>query len=164
MRMGPHGTTRRRVGGGAGAATLCAGKSEYQPRVEPAACDKAIEHAARIRSPHSAVIFFQLGAAVANLPNDHSAVGNRDARYVLNVASAWENAAEDEQHVAWARTAWSDMRRFSTGGTYLNFLTEEEGADRTKDALGKNLHRLAAIKSTWDPQNVFRTNRNIAPG
>jgi FAD/FMN-containing dehydrogenase len=55
------------------------------------------------------------------------------------------------------------MKRFSTGGTYINFLTEEEGHDRTKAALGKALQRLAEVKARWDPRNVFRTNRNIRP-
>ena len=34
--------------------------------------------------------------------------------------------------------AWSDLRQFSTGGTYINFLTEEEGDDRTRAAYRTN--------------------------
>ncbi|WP_222102300.1 BBE domain-containing protein [Candidatus Propionivibrio aalborgensis] len=30
-------------------------------------------------------------------------------------------------------------------------------------ALGKNMSRLAEVKLRWDPENVFRTNRNIKP-
>jgi hypothetical protein len=138
-------------------------KSEYLPRIEPALCGKLIEHAARIRSPHSAVILFQIEGALNRLEAERSAVGNRDARYVLNVAGSWERAAEDEANIGWARAAWSDMRAFSTGGTYINFLTEDEGPERTQAALGKGLQRLAAVKRKWDPQNVFRTNRNIEP-
>jgi hypothetical protein len=63
----------------------------------------------------------------------------------------------------WARTAWKDLRRFSTGGTYINFLTEDEGSDRLQAAYGQNLARLVEIKRTWDPQNIFRANKNIAP-
>jgi FAD/FMN-containing dehydrogenase len=138
-------------------------KSEYLPRIEPALCAKVIEHAARIRSPHSAVILFQLGGALNRLEAAHSPVGNRDARYVLNVAGSWEQAADDRANIDWARAAWSDMRPFSTGGTYVNFLNADEGPERTADALGAGLRRLAEVKARWDPQNVFRTNRNIAP-
>jgi FAD/FMN-containing dehydrogenase len=138
-------------------------KSEYLPRIEPALCEKAIEHAARIRSPHSAVILFQIGGALNLLAEQHSPVGNRDARYVLNLAGSWEQAGEDAANVEWARDAWNDMKSFSTGGTYINFLTQDEGPERIKAALGKGLARLAEVKAKWDPQNVLRTNRNIKP-
>lgn len=39
------------------------------------------------------------------------------------------------------------MRPFSTGGTYIKFLTEEEGPERTEAALGKGLQRLVEIKT-----------------
>jgi FAD/FMN-containing dehydrogenase len=138
-------------------------KSEYLPGVEKDLLAKVMEHAARITSPHSAVIVFQLGGAVGSRPNDHSAVGNRDAAAVLNVAAAWDKKEEDAAQVEWARSTWRDMRRFSTGGTYVNFLTEEETADRIAAAYGANLTRLAEIKARWDPTNLFRLNKNIAP-
>jgi FAD/FMN-containing dehydrogenase len=138
-------------------------KSEYLPRIEPALCEKVIEHAAKIRSPYSAVILFQIEGALNRLAPDHSPVGNRDARYVLNIAGSWEGAEEDRTNIDWAREAWKDMKPFSTGGTYLNFLSEGEGPERTEAALGKGLRRLADIKAKWDPENVFRTNRNIKP-
>ncbi|MGR4068651.1 FAD-binding oxidoreductase [Billgrantia sp. C5P2] len=139
-------------------------KSEYLPGIEPALCDKAIEHAGRIRSPHSVVILFQLGGALNRHEDDHSAVGNRDARYVFNVGGAWESAADDAENIAWAREAWDDLKAFSTGGTYINFLTEDEGQERTEAALGPALQRLGEIKRRWDPDNRLRVNRNIAPG
>jgi FAD/FMN-containing dehydrogenase len=138
-------------------------KSEYLAQIMPTLCEKAIEHAARIQSPHSGVILFQIGGALNERNEEHSPVGNRTARYVLNVAGSWERAEEDALHIAWARDAWNDLKTFSTGGTYLNFLTEDEGPERTAAALGKGLERLAQVKATWDPQNVFRTNRNIKP-
>lgn len=138
-------------------------KSEYLPGVEPALCEKVMRHAAIIPSPHSAVILFQLAGAVNGIDEAHSAVGNRGARWVLNIAGSWERAGDDRANIDWAREAWNDMKSFSTGGTYLNFLNEDDGAERTRAALGKNLERLAEIKAKWDPENVFRTNRNIEP-
>jgi len=139
-------------------------KSEYLPRIEPELCEKFMAHAAKIRSPHSVIVLFQIGGALNGLKNEHSAVGNRDARYVLNIGGAWEQAADDAANMAWARDAWNELRVFSTGGNYINFLTQDEGAERIKAALGNNMARLAEIKSRWDSKNVFRTNRNIAPG
>ena len=138
-------------------------KSEYLPRIDSALCEKAIGHAAKIRSPHSAVIFFQIEGALNRRSGDHSPAGNRDARYVLNLAGSWEQAGDDRENIEWAREAWEDMRQFSTGGTYINFLTQDESPERMEAALGRALQRLAEVKARWDPKNVFRTNRNIKP-
>jgi len=138
-------------------------KSEYLANLAPEMIRKVIEYAARIRSPHSAIMIFPLGGAVNELPEDHSAVGNRDAAFMLNITGSWEKAEDDAANVEWTREAWGAMRRFSTGGTYINFLTEEEGGDRIKAAYGRNHARLAEIKTKWDPTNLFRSNKNIAP-
>jgi FAD/FMN-containing dehydrogenase len=136
-------------------------KSEYLRSLDPGLFTRAIEHASRIVSPHSAILIFPLDGALNELPENHSAAGNRDAGAVLNIASAWERAEGDSDNIEWARGAWRDMRQFSTGGTYVNFLTEEEGEDRTRAAYRTNYARLAELKSRWDPSNFFRTNKNI---
>jgi len=138
-------------------------KSEYLPGIEASLCQKVMKHAARIQSPYSAVILFQIGGALNQIKEEASAVGNRDARYVLNIAGSWEHASDDRVNIEWARQAWADMKSFSTGGNYINFLTEDESPERIKAALGKGLKRLSELKSKWDPENVFRTNRNIQP-
>ena len=138
-------------------------KSEYLPGLEPDLLAGYMAEASRVVSPHSAIIFFPVGGALNGLPDSHSAVGNRDAKFVLNIAAAWDRAEDDEANVAWARTAWGALRRFSTGGTYVNFLTEEEGDERIHDAFRGNYKRLADVKTRFDPQNRFRTNKNIRP-
>ncbi len=136
-------------------------KSEYLPRLSNDLFERGIAHWEKIVSPHSAVIFFPLGGAIAKLPAHHSAVGNRDADFVLNITASWEKPEDDVANVEWAREAWRDMRRFSTGGTYINFLTQEEVGDRIQAAYGDNYARLVEIKSKWDPENLFRMNKNI---
>jgi FAD/FMN-containing dehydrogenase len=139
-------------------------KSEYLPGHDQGLLDAAITHAKRVESPHSAVLLFGFQGAIGRLPADHSPVGNRDARSVLNIAASWERPEEDERNIGWARGAWEDLRRFSTGGTYVNFLTEEEGSERIRAAYGGNYERLARVKADWDPDNLFRRNKNIPPG
>jgi FAD/FMN-containing dehydrogenase len=138
-------------------------KSEYLPSLEPAVLEGALAHFARMPSPLSAIVLFPVGGAVQHLASDQNATGNRDAHWVLNITAQWESAGDDEANVAWARSTWGDLRRFSTGGTYVNFLTAEEGDERIRAAYGANFDRLAAVKARWDPDNVFRVNKNIAP-
>lgn len=138
-------------------------KSEYLAQVKPELCGKAIEHAAKFCSPHSAVIFFHIGGALNRLSKEHSPVSNRDAQHILNITSSWERAEDDDENIAWARQAWNDMKGFGTGGNYVNFLTADEGPERIEAALGSSWKRLAEIKRAWDPKNRFRINRNIEP-
>jgi FAD/FMN-containing dehydrogenase len=138
-------------------------KSEYLPKLEPEMLTRTIKHAKSVVSPNSAILLFPIGGALNRLPEEHSPVGNRDAAWVLNIAASWEDAGGDKTNIEWAREAWQDMRQFSTGGTYINFLTEEEGEERIHSAYRKNYERLVEVKTKWDPGNMFRMNKNIVP-
>lgn len=138
-------------------------KSEYVGANDMAMLTAAAKHAAAAPSPHSAILVFPLDGALNRLPSDYSPAGNRDAASVFNIAGSWERPQDDAVNIAWARAAWQDLRRFSTGGTYVNFLTEEETGERIQAAYGQHLDRLAALKARWDPANQFRLNKNIAP-
>ncbi len=138
-------------------------KSEYLGGVDEALLIAAREQAAGIVSPHSAILIFPMDGKLNSLPAGHSPAGNRDARAVLNIAAAWESPADDGKNVGWARASWEQMRGFSTGGVYVNFLAEDEAGDRVQAAYGAHLPRLAALKAQWDPENLFRVNKNVAP-
>jgi FAD/FMN-containing dehydrogenase len=138
-------------------------KSEYLPGLDDDLLGRFLANGRGIPSPHSAVILFPIGGALHRLPADHSPAGNRDAAWVLNITASWDRPEDDAVNVEWARAIWRDMRRFSTGGTYVNFLTEEEAGDRVRSAYGANWERLVDVKTKWDPGNLFRTNKNVAP-
>ncbi len=138
-------------------------KSNYLPGLEPEAIGVLIEHAARQCSPHSAILLFHLQGAIGEQPAHHSPVGNRDAAFVLNIAASWENAADDAANQRWARDCFDAAQGFSTGGAYINFLSEDEGRDRIAAAYSPAiLDRLATIKHSVDPDNLYCHNKNIA--
>jgi len=138
-------------------------KSEYLPGYDPELLAKVVEHSGRIVSPHSAITLFPLDGALNLLPDEHSPMGNRDAAAVVNIMASWESTDDDRANVGWARTAWEAMRPFSTGGTYVNFLTEEESDERVRAAYRSTYDRLVDVKTKWDPSNLFRRNKNITP-
>jgi hypothetical protein len=138
-------------------------KNEYLPGIEPALGGKLINHAAKITSPHTSVILFQIEGALNNIADDFSATDNRNAHYILNMLGSWEKVEDDNLNIEWVREAWNDLKPFSTGGNYINFQTEDEGSERMEAALGRGLHKLVSIKTKWDPLNMFRSNRNIKP-
>jgi Berberine and berberine like len=48
---------------------------------------------------------------------------------------------------------------------YLNFtgLADERPSAGVESAFGRNLDRLAHVKATYDPDNLFHINHNIQP-
>ena len=81
---------------------------------------------------------------------------------MLNITSSWEKAADDAVNQRWARDCFAAMAPYSTGGTYINFLNEEEGGARIEAAYGKsNLQRLAKLKHQFDPANLFRHTKSV---
>lgn len=139
-------------------------KSHYLLEFPESAGGVLMDHAAKITSPHSSILVFQLGGALARFGETDTPAGNRNAAYVLNVAASWEAPAQTDEHVAWSRACWSAMQKFSTGGVNVNFLTGEEGDKRIRAAYGAaNYKRLVELKNKYDPQNMFRLNQNIPP-
>ena len=137
-------------------------KSHYLPGIGHDMVQLAVDHAGRIPSPHSAILLFQIQGALGELPAGHSPAGNRDAAYVLNIAGSWEKPDDDTVNLKWVRDCFEATRPCSTGGTYVNFLTEEEGADRIAAAYGGPiLDRLAILKRKYDPGNLFRHTKGV---
>ena len=115
--------------------------------------------------PEGEIGILHLGGALNERAGGDGAVGNRDARYVLGVKGMWSpRDPGGDRFQEWIRDAWARLRPFSTGASYVNFQTADEGADRVRAAYGANYDRLVEVKRRWDPDNLFRSNRNVAPG
>jgi FAD/FMN-containing dehydrogenase len=136
-------------------------KTEYLAGLSKEFLDTFREHALNVTSPLSESIVIHLAGALNERADDDGAVGNRDARYMTAFAGHWPSDSPDEEHVAWVRQAWRSVRPFSTGGNYVNFQTADEDEQRVRATYGANFDRLVVIKQTYDPNNFFRSNRNI---
>jgi FAD/FMN-containing dehydrogenase len=138
-------------------------KSWRLPPLSDGAIDVIIEQAATITSPLSAIPIFTLGGVVARVDDDATAFTGRSAAHDINFVASWlPDDPEPERHKGWARTAWEAMRPYAQG-VYVNFMSDEP-APHVQIAYGDRKYaRLVALKSKYDPSNVFRFNQNIAP-
>ena len=93
---------------------------------------------------------------------DATAYSDRHADFLINVHGRWDDAADDEECIAWAREFFSASEQYATGSVYVNFMTEDE-AGRVRAAYGPNYDRMLAVKRQYDPDNLFRLNQNVAP-
>jgi FAD/FMN-containing dehydrogenase len=104
-----------------------------------------------------------LGGAMARVPADATAFAHRQSRMLINVAAIYDpSASERSEHAAWVRRLSAELDD-SDPGAYVGLLADE-GSERVRAAYpGATWQRLAAVKATYDPDNVFRLNQNIPP-
>jgi FAD/FMN-containing dehydrogenase len=139
-------------------------KAEFLPGLSSEYLDTFRTAALKAASPLSYSVIFHIGGALNERAADDGAVGNRDARFISGFSGVWPpDDDRSAEHVAWVRESWEAIRPFSTGGNYVNFQLAEDDDARTAAAYGGNLARLGRVKAEYDPGNLFRVNRNVAP-
>jgi FAD/FMN-containing dehydrogenase len=128
-------------------------------------CIDTILAAAANRPSHlSDIPIWHLGGAAARVAAEATGYGRRDAPYLVTAEATWTDSAQNEKNIQWARELVAAMKPFSRGGLYLNFPGfGEEKVAMLRDAYGPNYERLAALKTQFDPGNLFRMNINIPP-
>jgi len=137
-------------------------KSHNFTSLKDEALDSMVEYAGKLPSPHCEIFIGLISGSANRIAANAMAYGNRDAKFVLNVHGRWEEPADDETCIAWARDFFKASAPYASAGAYVNFMTEEED-DRVASAYGSNYDRLVQIKKKYDPENVFHLNQNIKP-
>jgi FAD/FMN-containing dehydrogenase len=97
-------------------------------------------------------------------PAGGASFGQRDARWNVSAIAIWEESADDDPMIAWARQVVDSLRPSSFSGAGYGNYAMDEPADRVRAAFGpERFDRLARVKRRYDPDNVFRFNHNIPP-
>jgi hypothetical protein len=126
--------------------------------------DTTVEHSLRIQSPRTTYPIFHLGGAIRGVGDDETAFNGRAAghTYNINAVAPGDNGEGFDEEREWARGLWNALAPFHTS-VYVNFLMDE-GEEGIRRAYGAAKYdRLKALKRTYDPENFFRLNQNIAP-
>jgi len=137
-------------------------KSHNFSKLDDKLFDAVIEYIGKLPSPQCEIFFGAIGGATTRPAPDSAAYAHRDAQFVMNVHGRWDEAADDDRCISWARDFYKASAPFASSGVYVNFLTADE-ADRVRSAYGPNYDRLTQVKRMYDPANLFCTNQNIKP-
>jgi FAD/FMN-containing dehydrogenase len=131
-----------------------------------AVIDIVAEHAYGATSPRSYAAMFHMGGAVARAPRDATAYPERNVDHNMSIDAVWLPEQDDTvraSETAWAR-AFLDALQPHHAGVYVNFLDSDDDTGRVREAYGDaNYRRLVEVKAKYDPENVFRNNKNIQP-
>lgn len=135
----------------------------FADELSDAAIDASLAAMERSSSPFSIIQLRGLGGALARVDPDATAFAHRERNYFVAIINVWLDPTEDAAtHEAWTVSLWNRLRPEGQG-VYVNFL-ENEGTARVREAYPEATYtRLAAIKSAYDPENLFRFNQNVPP-
>ncbi len=109
----------------------------------------------------TAVVFPMGGGAYARVKPNATAFAQRAAEHNVFLFTRWDDPALSDAVASWTRGTWTKVEP-NTFGFYVNEFNAEDAA-RLRDTYGANFGRLVALKTKFDPKNLFRMNANIAP-
>lgn len=111
----------------------------------------------------SSLVIAPLGHAIGRVPQQDTAFGHREARWLVHPIAMWADPAQDAESIGWARNLIAALAPYRAAGTYLNLDGDPDQA-RIRWAYGDAAYqRLVAVKRAYDPQNVFRHCVNVQP-
>ena len=137
-------------------------KADFVNELSDAAIDIHLHFAELLPTPLSTMHMYPINGAAARVAPDATAWAYRHATWSMVVLGADPDADNAEKLTHWAKEYWQALHPYGAGGGYVNFMMDE-GTDGVKATYGDNYPRLVAIKTKYDPHNLFHVNQNIVP-
>jgi FAD/FMN-containing dehydrogenase len=137
-------------------------KGDFFDAISDESIARHVEHGTQLPTGLSQMHLYPIDGAASRVPRDATTWSYRDAKWAGVIVGVSPDPADNERMIAWARRYWEALHPYSTGGAYVNFMMEE-GDARIRATYGGNYDRLAVVKATYDPTNLFRVNQNIEP-
>jgi FAD/FMN-containing dehydrogenase len=137
-------------------------KASFARELSDGAIAVHADYGARVPAIQCAVHLYPIDGAVQRVAADETAFAYRDVDFSPVIAGMWEDPADNEANIAWVRAYHDALEPYSAEGGYINFMDGDD-QQRIKANYRGNFDRLASIKKTYDPANVFHLNQNIRP-
>ena len=138
-------------------------KADFFKELSDTAIDVHMKYGSQLPTMHSGMHLYPINGAAHRPSTNETAFSYRDANFAEVIVGVDPDPANNERMIAWARDYWTALHSYSAGGGYINMMMDE-GTDNVKAAYRDNYTRLAQIKATYDPSNLFHVNQNIKPG
>jgi FAD/FMN-containing dehydrogenase len=138
-------------------------KADFFNDLNDKAIDLAVKYGAQLPTMHSTMHLYPINGAAGRIGKHETAFSFRDANFAEVIVGVDPAPANNQRMIAWARDYWMALHPYSAGGSYVNMIMDE-GTDTVKAAYRDNYARLAQVKATYDPGNLFHQNQNIKPG
>jgi FAD/FMN-containing dehydrogenase len=105
---------------------------------------------------------YPVDGAASRVAADATAWSYRDATWGQVMVGVDHDPAMVDTLTEWTVDYWEALHPHSMGGAYVNMMMDE-GDERIRATYRGNYDRLAQVKRTYDPDNLFHVNQNIEP-
>jgi FAD/FMN-containing dehydrogenase len=137
-------------------------KSGWLREPSDAAIETMMRFLPQLPSSASGVGLQQMHGVASRVAPSATAFAHRAEQYDFLILSQWSDPADTESNLEWTEALFAAMQPHMEESVYVNNLGEE-GQGRIRAAYGDNYPRLTALKTSYDPDNLFRVNQNITP-
>jgi hypothetical protein len=137
-------------------------KSGWLRHLSDGAIETLMKFLPLMPSSASSVGLQQMHGVASRIAPSATAFPHRAEQYDFLILSQWSDATDSERNIEWTSALFQAMQPYLEESVYVNNLGDE-GPGRVKAAYGQNYSRLAALKRSFDPDNVFRANQNVEP-
>jgi len=138
-------------------------KADFVHTLSDEAVALHVKHGSQVPTVHSTMHLYPIDGAAGRVGKSETAWNYRDAKWSEVIVGVDPDPANKDRIISWARDYWNALHPHCAPGAYVNFMMADEGDERIQATYGPNYGRLAAVKATYDPHNLFRVNQNIKP-
>ena len=140
-------------------------KADFVETIPDEAVAIHLKYGATLPTWKSTMHLYPIDGVAGRVPADATAWNYRDAHWGMVMVGVSPDPADNAAMIEWTRNYWRELHPYSAGGAYVNMMMDaaDEGQERVRAAYPTHYERLARIKATYDPTNLFRVNQNITP-
>jgi FAD/FMN-containing dehydrogenase len=137
-------------------------KGNFVTELTDAAIEQHLTYGPRVPEVSATMHLYPINGACHRVGANDTAFAYRDATFATVIVAAWQDPQRDAERIQWVRDYYNGTAPHSEAGGYVNFMADDDQT-RVQDNYGPNYKRLTEIKRTYDPDNLFHLNQNIAP-
>jgi FAD/FMN-containing dehydrogenase len=137
-------------------------RADFVDEISDAAIEAHARFGPEMPTWQSSMHLYPIDGAAHDVAPSDTAWSYRDAKFASVFVGVDPDPANAGAIRDWTVDYFDALHPYSAGGAYVNMMMDE-GQDRVRASYRDNYGRLARIKATYDPGNLFRINQNIRP-
>jgi hypothetical protein len=137
-------------------------KGSFVNELTDEAIEQHVKYGSQVPEVSATMHMYPINGACHRVGADETAFAYRNATFAPVILAAWQDQGVDDDRIGWVRDYYRATEPYSEPGGYINFMADDD-SERIEDNYRGHYDRLAHLKHSYDPGNLFHLNQNIRP-